>query len=277
MKQFLLGAALLVGASAALDDASVADAAHATIREHLAEREANAPSADEHDSCTITSEEDCALHSMTTERSTLVYPGGASRCIAERSPFAFMVTPGADLSKLLIYFQGGGACWDKVTTQVGALCSQTLWMPTPFGIFDQGNENNPFADHTVVNILYCSGDAHVANNKTQPWGTFFDPRTPAVQTGQQNVMATLDWIRAQGLGSAALPLESLVISGESAGSLGAQAWAPALLDLFPAKRRIVMPDSYLAVFPEGAPQERARESRRVVTAAGLLGSGLANR
>ncbi len=44
---------------------------------------------------------------------TRVEGGDGSRC-ALRSPYHFFYPPGTDDSRLLIYFQGGGACWDWV-------------------------------------------------------------------------------------------------------------------------------------------------------------------
>ena len=46
-------------------------------------------------------------------------------------------------------------------------------------------------------------------------------------------------------------LSNLAISGWSAGALGAQAWADALLSTFPAEQQEVIPDSYIGLFPDG--------------------------
>jgi len=66
------------------------------------------------------------------------------------------VIPG-ESDKVLVYFQGGGACWTKETTAAG-FCS-TDAKPTGFeGLFDRTNVNNKFKDYTIVQALYCSGD-----------------------------------------------------------------------------------------------------------------------
>src|SRR5690349_7759662 len=56
---------------------------------------------------------------------TWIYPGGDTEC-ALGGEYRFLVRPG-DTDKLLIHFEGGGACWDGATcdpanseTQAGA-------------------------------------------------------------------------------------------------------------------------------------------------------------
>ena len=52
--------------------------------------------------------EGCSLDSLPSTSSSLVLPGGDTRCIFSYStPFAFQVYRG-DSDKLLFYFQGGG-------------------------------------------------------------------------------------------------------------------------------------------------------------------------
>lgn len=151
-----------------------------------------------------------------------------------------------DSDKLLFMFQGGGACWDSVSTKTD-LCTQGAYPDDMSGILDRTNNANPFKSYTVVEALYCSGDAFVANNKTQSYTT--SGGDVAVQTGQQNVVATIEWVQAN-LGMDA-KLSNLAISGWSAGALGAQAWSDALLTTFPAEQQEVIPDSYIGLFPDG--------------------------
>lgn len=64
-----------------------------------------------HTCCNISATEACDVSSMPKDESTMVLPGGETRCIfADSTPFAFQVVPG-DNDKILFYFQGGGACW----------------------------------------------------------------------------------------------------------------------------------------------------------------------
>lgn len=76
-----------------------------------------------HHCCNITSSEECNLRNFKKDVTSLIYPGGQTRCIFSSSTdFSFQIIPG-DADKVLFYFQGGGACWNKETTIDDTLCS----------------------------------------------------------------------------------------------------------------------------------------------------------
>jgi len=131
------------------------------------------------------------------------------------------VVPG-DSDKLLLYFQGGGACWDAASTDL-QFCTSTCSPNSLSGVFDRSNAANPFKDHTIVHVLYCSGDLH-AGNVTRPYSD--GKGEPVEQRGFYNTRASVDWAKA----NLDAHLSSLVMSGCSAGSLGVQAWAAELLE-----------------------------------------------
>jgi hypothetical protein len=55
----------------------------------------------------------------------LILPGGSTRCIYSTStPYAFQVIPGA-IDKVVVYYQGGGACWDEISSKLG-FCSSNV-------------------------------------------------------------------------------------------------------------------------------------------------------
>ena len=115
--------------------------------------------------------------------------GGETRCIYQDStPFAFQIIPG-DSDKLLFYFQGGGACWDKASTLAG-LCTSDSVPQNPVGVFDRDNVNNNFASYTIVHVLYCSGNVH-AGNVTRDYTD--NTGNAVIQKGSTNTQAALDW------------------------------------------------------------------------------------
>ena len=90
--------------------------------------------------------------------------------------FRFWARPGR-VNKLLVYFEGGGACWDSATCTYpfGARLPDTVpqyyvpsapqLAPRPAtGVFDT-RADNPVRDWSVVYIPYCSGDTHVGANQ----------------------------------------------------------------------------------------------------------------
>jgi len=196
--------------------------------------------------CFIANSSDgCSLTNMPKLPSTIVFPGGKSRCIfSDSTDFGFQVWPGAS-DKIIIYFQGGGACWDKGSTE-SHLCTTSIIATGTEGIFDRTN-NNKFSDYTIVQILYCSGDLH-AGNVTRPYTDSLG--NPVVQVGQENVGLTLDWIhRQQAAGNLDAVFEDMIVMGDSAGSIGAQIWSGVLLDKFQFQKASIVPDSYIGVFP----------------------------
>jgi hypothetical protein len=171
--------------------------------------------------CTVSSGEACSISSMPKDTSTLVLPGGETRCIYSTStPFAFQVIPGA-ADKVLLYYQGGGACWDQTSTNDG-FCTSNASPQSLIGVFDRTNPSNAFRDYTIVHVLYCSGDIHggdVVRDYTDSSGV------PVTQKGFANAEATLDWlVKQQTSGALAAKLSNLVVMGCSAGSIGAQLW-----------------------------------------------------
>jgi hypothetical protein len=105
----------------------------------------------------------------------------------QQTGFGVNVGTGSDV---LIYMEGGGACFDEVTCAVGikgvglAGNFQTGYTATTFhgnpprgGIFDRDRANNPYKNSTLVYIPYCTGDFHsgsatrwfVTQQKTAHW------------------------------------------------------------------------------------------------------------
>jgi len=76
-----------------------------------------------------------------------------------------------------------------------------------------------------------------------------------VQIGQRNTQSVLDWVVAQQRnGGLSSTLEDLVILGDSAGSIGVQLWAARIGAALSWKSTVVVPDAYLAVFPDSIGQ-----------------------
>ncbi|MCB1646626.1 MAG: hypothetical protein KDI36_14295, partial [Pseudomonadales bacterium] len=108
-----------------------------------------------------------AVTAATTDWQT-IEPGGETVC-AHGSPYRFFVRE-ADPQKLLVFFQGGGACW---SSQNCDLKNRPGFDPFATaddnpathaaGIFDISNEHNPLQDYSMIFVAYCSGDVHLGN------------------------------------------------------------------------------------------------------------------
>jgi hypothetical protein len=162
---------------------------------------------------------------------TKIEPGGETIC-AQGGPFAFYVHPGT-VNRLVVNFQGGGACWD------GATCSNSIYYdatvdetdnpanPTNVkGMADLDNAENPFKDWFQVFIPYCTGDIHWGNNvATYQFG---GADHTINHKGFVNVSAVLDWIDA----GFEKP-EKIFVSGCSAGAYGSIMGAAYVHNLYP--------------------------------------------
>ncbi len=150
---------------------------------------------------------------------TPITPGGDAIC-ARGTPYTFFVRP-ADPTKLLIFFEGGGACWNDAT------CAPNS------GLFDEGVEGgeaaaynqgifadspaNPLEGYTAVFISYCTGDDHLGTQAV-------DYATGTVDhVGSIDATAALNWTFAN------YPRpSSVVVAGCSAGAIGSIYYAPTI-------------------------------------------------
>merc|ERR1719203_1693616 len=108
------------------------------------------------------------------------------------------------------------------------------------GITDYGRSENDFRDYTFVSPPYCTGGGHVANTTVE--GVF--------KTNYQYDYNNNEFARSWALKNLDRSLESFVIIGFSAGSMGAAVWSDFLLSDFKYEKASVIMDSYIGVFPD---------------------------
>jgi hypothetical protein len=126
-------------------------------------------------------------------------------------------------SRVVIYLEGGGACWDELTcytvmsavnfaTGYGAtnFTADTAVLDVPGGFFDRATASNPFKDYSYVYIPYCTGDVHAGNNVVK-----FTGHT-AHFVGYQNMGAYLARLVPTFSGA-----DRIILAGSSAGGFGA--------------------------------------------------------
>ena len=139
------------------------------------------------------------------------------RC-ADDSPAGVFVNFTKRSRDLLVFFQGGGACWDTATclaNQAGGLGLFTMGtdplatFPAPIGIFDRADESNPLRYSNYIVLPYCTMDGHVGNKVAT-----YAPQPHHV--GFANVAVALPRIVATFSDA-----PNLVVAGFSAGGIGA--------------------------------------------------------
>ncbi|MBK5255796.1 MAG: esterase [Vicinamibacteria bacterium] len=179
-----------------------------------------------------------------------VVPGGDTIC-SDGSPYRFFVHRG-DPSRLLIEFEGGGACWNGETCEqdvynrVVATDPETARQTGQLqGIYDRTNAENPLKDFTHVYIPYCTGDLHWGNAATTYTG--FAGNAYVIQhKGAVNATTALNWAGA----NVPAPAE-VVVAGCSAGGYGAALWSAKIARAYPGARMVELADSAAGVVPEG--------------------------
>jgi Pectinacetylesterase len=174
-----------------------------------------------------------------------VEPGGRTRC-GRGGRFAFWARLGAP-DRLLVFFQGGGACWDHRTCTPGAgfFDDRVDAADDPSGgagVLDLDDPRNPFRGWSVLYVPSCTGDVYAGDAVR----TYRDAGGRAVTVhhrGHVNATAALDWVFRR------LPdPRRVVVSGCSAGSVGSILHAPRVLRRYPRAGAAQLGDSLGYVF-----------------------------
>lgn len=128
-----------------------------------------------------------------------------TKCI-DGTPAGFSVNFNPASTKLLVYLEGGGACFNAFCE---SLFTRSGKEPTTGGIFDRTNAANPVRDWTWVYVPYCSGDVYAGQTETMLAGEtrhFY---------GYSNFTAFLErWVPS-------FTVDQVLLSGSSAGGFGA--------------------------------------------------------
>jgi len=117
---------------------------------------------------------------------------------------------------VIIYLQGGGACWSQLTCSIGIASDLDGYGSAKFATdsikgqapFNRVNANNPFKDASFVFIPYCTGDVHIGS-VVAPWGTH--------HKGASNIGAFLERLKPTFPNA-----RRIWVTGTSAGGFGAQ-------------------------------------------------------
>ena len=182
------------------------------------------------------------VEDLTHQSWNWVEPGGRTTC-SDGSPYRFFARPGAS-DRLVIYFNGGGACWSGETCDPEAKRDYTVYVatvgskfnqPGHSGIFDQTRADNPLRDWSMVVVTYCTGDVHLgARRLSYKVG---DRRFQIEHKGAVNAKAVLDWT----FRNFRTPKDVLV-TGSSAGGIGAAFFAGTVARNYKRARVSVLSD-----------------------------------
>lgn len=177
-----------------------------------------------------------------------ISPGGNTIC-SRGTPYSFYVR-GGDPAKVIVDFQGGGACWDELTCAFAdSLFNDRVSGIEAFeGFINGGSEgtifstaaDNPFRDWTIVHVPYCTGDIHWGNAVVE-----YDADTTIEHRGFINARAATEWVEH----NRAAP-ENIFVTGCSAGAYGAIVHSAFIADHFTDANISVLADSGAGIITE---------------------------
>ena len=160
-----------------------------------------------------------------------------SRCMND-TPTGIGVNLNPDSRNVVIYLEGGGACFNSFTCASvahtnGFNASTMASVASQYGslgLFDRNDAANPFRDWNYVFVPYCTGDIHAGANLAGLGG-----RT---MTGYTNMGHYL-----QRLSPTFPDAETVMLTGSSAGGFGAAYNYDRVAQAFGSRRVLLLDDS----------------------------------
>ena len=156
------------------------------------------------------------------------------------TPYHFFVKRGT-VNKLVMYYQGGGACWDYLSCKGIGIFDKDVNPAgsdnpnnTTTGFGDLTNPLNPIKDWNIVFVSYCTGDIHFGDNIANYGGDASNLR----HKGWHNARTAEKYAREHFVNP-----EEVVVTGSSAGAYGAFFNAPAHHDVWPDSKFTVLADA----------------------------------
>jgi Pectinacetylesterase len=175
-----------------------------------------------------------------------VEPGGRTRC-GRGGRFAFWARVAAP-DRLLVFFEGGGGCWDYRSCAPGSTYFDDDVdagddPSSGAGVLDLDNPRNPFRGWSVLYVPSCTGDVYAGDAARTYRSGAAD--VTIHHRGHVNAAAALDWV------SRRVPDPRRVfVTGCSAGSVGSILHAPRIIRQYPRARVAQLGDSLGFLFSE---------------------------
>jgi hypothetical protein len=159
------------------------------------------------------------------------------RCIHDSDPDYYYYARRGTVNKLVMYYMGGGACWEELTCGI-PVCSDSAdpngaagLNAQTMGFADLSDPDNPFKDWHQVFVTYCSCDIHFGD-AVQPYaGTSY-------HLGYHNSRVVEKFAREHFVNP-----EEIFVTGSSAGAYGALFNAPLNHEVWPASKMNVLADA----------------------------------
>jgi Pectinacetylesterase len=178
-----------------------------------------------------------------------VEPGGRTRC-GRGGRFAFWARMGAP-DRLLVFFEGGGGCWDYRSCAPGAALFDDRVdagddPSRAAGVLDLDDPRNPFHGWSALFVPSCTGDVF-AGDAVRTYRAADGRAVTVHHRGHVNASAALDWMFRRVPGP-----RRVFVAGCSAGSIGSILHAPRILRQYPEAQVAQLGDSLGYLFSQPA-------------------------
>jgi hypothetical protein len=212
-----------------------------------------------------------AAHAAYFKWEAVELPASSGASCSNGSPYRFFVNRTPLTTKTVVVFEGGGACWDQGACKGGTELDAVnpngiaanymsdwnqqahLGLVTPFTARIHPLQAVQTQSWNIVYVTYCTGDVHTGN-KIATYDNL-DPSKPLAyyHRGAVNGKAVAAWMAAN-----LKQPEHLLVTGFSAGGVGATALYPALREALKPKKAALLADSGpLFDVPRNATPEQA--------------------
>ena len=137
-----------------------------------------------------------------------------SKC-RDGSTAGISVSLNSSSKKLMLFLEGGGACFDAGTCATNPATVASKMPASDMGVFDRSQTENPVRDWNFAYVPYCTGDVHMGDKED-----VMVPGVAGVQqfVGRRNLRAFLNR-----LVPTFADAEQVLLTGVSAGGFGASA------------------------------------------------------
>ena len=171
------------------------------------------------------------------------YLGRTLEPICSKGTEWFFFARRGSVNKLLVYYQGGGACWEGATCGVETHKASVSEGDNPAnsssGFADNSNPDNPFRDWHVVFVPYCTGDVHWGDEMQDYPNPLGGDPVRIHHRGFINAQVAEKWAREHFVDP-----EMVFVTGSSAGAYGAATNSAPLQEfVYPSTEFVVLGDA----------------------------------
>jgi len=177
------------------------------------------------------SEDDDPAPADTTP--TWEYVGFPDAFCRDGSQAGISISKSGSSKNLMIYLEGGGACFDALTCLGNPSNVSTNSLQPSAGLFARDRDENPVKDWNFVYVPYCTGDNHTGTNENG----MVDGQ-PQKFVGYKNITVFLKHLKEQ------FPdAERVFLTGVSGGGFGAAGNVPQVTRTWPNAKGNMIDDS----------------------------------